>query len=277
MDTIYRLIDTILPFEPLSYDFMKNALIAILIITPMFGLIGTLVVNNELAFFSDTLGHSALAGIGIGALLGIGDPTVSMVIFGVFFSILLVLVKGRGKVGTNTAIGAFSSTAMALGIVLLSSGGGFSKYTIYLIGDFLSVNTHQIGLSLIVLAGVLVFWVTLSNKLYLLGVNTGLARSYGIRAQLYDAAFICVVAIVVMVAIEWVGVMIISSMLVLPAAAARNLTTRIRSYTAVSVLTALLGGIAGLITSFYSGASTGATIVLFLAVFYFSSLFFVKK
>ncbi|MEG2939773.1 MAG: metal ABC transporter permease, partial [Oscillospiraceae bacterium] len=93
MQAIYNFFNTFLPFSWLSFDFMKNALIAIIIITPLFGLLGTLVVNNRMAFFADTLGHSALTGVAIGALVGAADPRISMVILGIVFSILLVVIK----------------------------------------------------------------------------------------------------------------------------------------------------------------------------------------
>ena len=71
----------------LEYEFMRNALFAILIMTPLFGLVGTVIVNNKMAFFSDALGHSALTGIAIGAILGITNPTISMIVFGIVFAL----------------------------------------------------------------------------------------------------------------------------------------------------------------------------------------------
>ncbi|MBP5305110.1 MAG: metal ABC transporter permease, partial [Lachnospiraceae bacterium] len=75
--------------EMLKYEFMKNAFLAVLVITPLFGLLGTVVVSKKMAFFSDALGHSALTGMGIGVLLGIADTDLSMALFGVAFALLL--------------------------------------------------------------------------------------------------------------------------------------------------------------------------------------------
>ena len=77
METMYRLLETVLPFSWLQYDFMKNAFLAVLIMTPLFGMLGTLIVNNRMAFFSDALGHSALTGMGIGVILGVADTSCS--------------------------------------------------------------------------------------------------------------------------------------------------------------------------------------------------------
>ena len=91
MEMLYKIIETLLPFPWAEYDFMKNALIAMLIITPLFGILGTMIVNNRMAFFSDALGHSALTGIAIGVLLGIGNPIWSMLLFSILLSILFLI------------------------------------------------------------------------------------------------------------------------------------------------------------------------------------------
>ena len=87
MDAIYKIMETVLPFPWIQYDFMKNALLAVLIITPLFGILGTMIVNNKMAFFSDALGHSALTGVAIGTLFGIVDTNITILIFGVFFAL----------------------------------------------------------------------------------------------------------------------------------------------------------------------------------------------
>ena len=89
MELIYNIMENLLPFQFISYDFMKNALLAILLISPLFGLVGSMIVNNKMSFFSDALGHSALTGIALGAILGISNYSLSMVIFAVLFAILL--------------------------------------------------------------------------------------------------------------------------------------------------------------------------------------------
>ncbi|MEG2571049.1 MAG: metal ABC transporter permease, partial [Clostridia bacterium] len=241
---------------------------------PLFGLLGTLVVNNRMAFFADTLGHSALTGVAIGALVGAADPRISMVILGIVFSILLVVIKSRGRSSTDTTISTLSSIAVALGIVLLSKGGGFAKYSSFLIGDFLSISQSDLVLALIVALIVVIYWLTLFNKTYMVSLNPTLAASLGIRTQLIDILFTCLVAIVVMVSISWVGILIISSLLVLPAATARNISHSIRAYTLLSVALSLVCGIIGLIASYYLDSATGATIVLVLALSYFVSLAF---
>ena len=89
MSVLYSLIDTLLPFEWTEFAYMKNAFLAVLLITPLFGLVGTMVVNNKMSFFSDALGHSALTGIAIGVLLGVDNYLLSMLGFALLFALCI--------------------------------------------------------------------------------------------------------------------------------------------------------------------------------------------
>ncbi len=277
MQTVYNLLETVLPFSWIEYDFMKNSLIAIILIAPILGLLSTLVVNNRMAFFADTLGHSALTGIAIGAMLGFADPKIAMVILGILFAILLVMAKSRNRASTDTTISVFSSTASALGIVLLSRGGSFAKYTSYIVGDFLSITVSDIYLASIVFLIVLSVWILLFNKFCTVSINSTLARSLGLNVRLVEILFSSLLALVVTVSISWVGILIITSLLTLPAATARNVTQNLRAYTFASLILSLICGIAGLLLSFYLNTATGATIVILLSASYFTSLIFAKK
>ena len=139
MNGLYTLMDTLLPFEWLHYTFMKNALIAIVLLTPLFGMLGTMAVDNKMAFFSDALGHSALTGIAIGVVLGWQSQMSAMLLFGLIWAVLITFVKHHSKMSADTIISVFSSTSIALGLVVLSRGGAFAKYSSVLVGDVLSV------------------------------------------------------------------------------------------------------------------------------------------
>ncbi|MGI6120465.1 MAG: metal ABC transporter permease [Desulfosporosinus sp.] len=264
----YSLLDLLLPFSWVEHTFMKNALLGVLLVTPIFGLLGTMIVNNRMAFFSDSLGHSALTGIAIGVLLGIEDPIWSMLLFSVLITIAILVVKEANTASTDTIIGVFSSTAVALGIVILSRNGGFNKYSVYLIGDLLSITpTDLLALSIVFLL-VLILWIIIFNRLLLASMNPSLARSRGIRVRFYEYLFTMLMAVIVTISIQWVGILIISSLLILPAASSRNIAKNIRQYHVYSVLIALISGISGLIISYYWGTATGATIVLISAAFF---------
>lgn len=276
MSLWYSLWD-MLPFEMFHWNFMKNALLAILVMAPLFGICSTMIVTGKMSFFSDALGHSAFTGIAIGSICGLADPTWMSVIFAVVFSVLFSIVKSRSNQSADTIIGVFSSTAVALGIFIATMGGGsFTKYNRYLIGDLLSVTPAQIGLLVIVFVAVLIFWLLLSNRLFLSAMHPQLASSRGIPVSLLQGAFTAVIAVVVTLAISWVGLLIINSLLVLPGAAARNVSKNLKQYHFFSVIFALFSCVAGLVLSYALGASTGAAICLVLAVI-FAVSFLLRK
>ena len=271
MEVWYQLV-SLLPFEwaqPGGMYFMKNALLAVLVISPLFGLLSTMVVHSRMSFFSDALGHSAFTGMAIGALCGFNEPTWAAVIFAVVFALLFNLVRRKSALASDTVIGVFSSTAVALGIFLSTVGGrSFTKFNSLLIGDILSVDPMMIALLALILVLVVVLWVVSFNRLMLSAVHPALADSRGIKVFWQETVFSIAIAVVVTLSMTWVGLLVINSMLVLPAAAGRNVARNLFQYHLFSILGALAAGIAGLMTSYYVGASTGAAITLYLALWF---------
>jgi len=266
-----------LPFEMLHWDFMKNALLAVLLLAPLFGLMSTMIVTGRMSFFSDALGHSAFTGIAIGCICGVAAPTWIAVLFSVVFALLFSFVRSRSNHAADTLIGVFSSTAVALGIFIATLGGSsFTKDNRYLIGDILSVTPAQIGILFLVLAAVTVFWVLFSNRLTLVSIHPQLASSRGIKTWQLQALFTVAIAVVVTLAISWVGLLILNSLLVLPGASARNISRNLRQYHSFSVLLALIAGIGGLCVSYFLGTSAGAAISLILALCFAISFCFRK-
>ena len=258
-----------LPIEMLHWDFMKNALLAILIMSPLFGLMSTMIVTGRMSFFSDALGHSAFTGIAIGCICGAASPTWVAVIFSVVFALLFSYVRSRSNQAADTLIGVFSSAAVALGIFIATmNGGSFTKYNKYLIGDILSVTPGEIGMLALTLLAVVIFWVVYSNRLTLTNIHPALASSRGVPVALTQTIFTAAIAVVVTLAISSVGLLILNSLLVLPAASARNVSRNLKQYHLFSVFFALAAGIAGLTASYYWGCSAGAAISLVLALIF---------
>lgn len=268
MSIWYALLDA-LPLEMFHWNFMKNALLALLLMAPLFGLLSTMIVTGRMSFFSDALGHSAFTGIAIGCICGVAAPIWVAVIFSLAFSLLFSYVRSRSNQAADTLIGVFSSTAVALGIFIATLGGSsFTKYNKFLIGDILSVTPGEIGLLLIVLIAVIVFWVLCSNRLILSGIHPALASSRGIPTNRIQAIFTAAIAVVVTLTISSVGLLILNSLLVLPGASARNVAKNLKQYHLYSVCFALLAGILGLTASYYWGCSAGAAISLCLALIF---------
>ena len=144
-------------------------------------------------------------------------------------------------------------------------GGSFTKYNALLIGDILSVEPAKIGLLALILLVLVLLWALSFNQLLLASVHPALADSRGIRVFWQEALFSAAIAVVVTVSMTWVGLLVINSLLVLPGAAARNVARNMKEYHLFSILSAVIAGVAGLMTSYYIGSSAGASITLYLA------------
>ncbi len=272
MEAIYSILEAIIPLEFIDYAFMKNALIAIILISPIFAILGTMIVNNKMAFFSDALGHSALTGIAIGMVLGITNINIGMIIFAVVFALLLNYVKNKISYGADTIISVFSSIAIALGLAMLAQSGNFNKYSSYLVGDILGITETEILYVFVAAIIVYAFWYITFNKLNVISINSTLAKSKGIDVKKIDNIYVVLIAVMVMISIRWIGILLINSLLILPAASSRNISKNMRQYHLFAVLFSLFSGIAGLVISYYFNIPTGPVIVLLSGIIYFATL-----
>ncbi len=268
MTALYQVMDVLLPFECFRMSFMKNALLAMLLLTPLLALFGTMAVNRRMAFFSDALGHSALAGVGIGMLLGVQNELISMIIFGIVWAVMISRINRTGGESADTIISVFSSTGIAVGLLILSHNGSFSRYSSLLAGDVLAISEQDLLWLAIALPLGALLWAVLYNKLLLTAVNPALANSRGIRTKWVEYAFVSLVAIAVMLSIRWVGVLLINALLILPAAAARNIARTSRQHAFISVGLGLLCGVGGLVCAYYMNTGVGAAVVLCAALCY---------
>ena len=263
------MLETIVPFEFITYSFMKNALIAVFLISPIFAILGTMIVNNKMSFFSDALGHSALTGIAIGLLFGITNVNISMIFFAIIFAILLNMVKHKTSYSADTIISVFSSIAIAIGLAILAQSGNFNKYSSFLVGDILSITEKEIIYIAISFLLVLLFWIFAFNKLNSVSINSSLAKSKNINSNIIDNIFAIIIAVIVMISIRFIGILLINSLLILPAASSRNIAKNMRSYHFFAILFSMLAGISGLIISYYYNIPTGPMIVTISGIIYF--------
>lgn len=272
MRAMYDWMEAVLPFEWVAYDFMKNALLAILLVTPLLAVVGTMVVQKKMAYFSDALGHSALTGIAIGVVLGVSNTSASMVIFAVIFALLLNKIKSVRGIGADTIISVFASFSIAVGLVVLSYQGNFNNYSSLLIGDVLSITTGEIKALLILFVVTLTIWGLFYNRLLFSSLNGALARSRGIRVGLLENVFVVLVAVIVMLAIRWIGILLINALMILPVAAAKNISSNVREYHFFAIVFAEFSGVCGLLMSYYLDAASGPVIIIYASILFFASL-----
>jgi zinc transport system permease protein len=268
LDPLFSVIGLLLPFgfaEPL---FMKRAILAMLFIAPAAAAVGVPLVHFRMAFFSDAIGHSAFTGVAIGVLFGV-HPLLTMVAFGLFVAWAITLVKGRTELSPDTVIGVFFSTVIALGVAIISAQKGLTRnLQSYLYGDLLAVSgTELLWMGMLLLAvGVYLFFAF--NKIMLLGVHEGFAKSMGVPVRALEISFALVVALVVTTAIRAVGILLVTALLVVPAAAARNVARGAVSAFWGAVAIAVVSGLSGIAASYYLDTATGATVVLFAAAIF---------
>jgi zinc transport system permease protein len=221
-----------------------------------------------MAFFSDAIGHSAFTGVALGVLLGI-HPLLTMVAFGLFVAYAITLVKGRTGLSPDTVIGVFFSTVIALGIAVISARKGLTRnLQAYLYGDLLAISGAEVLWMAALFLGVAAYLFLAFNRILLLGVHEGFARSLGVRGRVLEISFSLVVALVVTTAIRAVGILLVTALLVVPAAAARNVARGAAAAFWIAIAVSLASGIAGIAASYYLDTATGATIVLFTAAFF---------
>jgi zinc transport system permease protein len=253
---------------------MVNAFFAVIIITPLFGILGTMIVSNKMAFFSDALGHSALTGIAVGVVCGIPDTNLSMVLFGVVFALLLNWIKSRSTASTDTIISVFSSCCIAIGLAILSKGGNFSKYSSLLVGDILSISKREIIYLLLIFIATILFWLFCYNRLQAISLHRTLAKSKQFRIRLIENLFSIFIALMVMLSIKWIGILIINALLILPAASSRNIAENVREYHLFSLIFSVFSGILGLFISYYTNVATGPMIVIIASIIFFATYFY---
>jgi zinc transport system permease protein len=256
----------------LSFDFMQWALLAVILITPVLALLGTFVIRHHLTFFSDIVGHSSLTGIALGLALGLAEPTPAMIGLAIVLAVLVSLLQKWSRSSVDMSLGVLFSLMTSLGVVLLSQGGGFSKFTSYLIGDILTITPSQLVPMFFVCLVIVAMWVVLHNAIVLISINPLLARSRRIPVFLVETCLTSMLAVMVTLSVQWVGVLVVNSLLILPAATARPWAKNARQYAILSVLLGVFSGVIGLIGSFYWGSATGATIALVGSFFFALSL-----
>lgn len=265
-DTLFGLMDRLLPFAFLEPAFMKRAVLAMLFVAPAAAAVGVPLVHYRMAFFSDAIGHSAFTGVALGVLLGI-DPLLTMIAFGLFVAWSITMVRGKTELSPDTVIGVFFSTVIALGIAVISARKGLTRnLQSYLFGDLLAISEAELLWMGAIFLAVGAYLFLAFNRLMLLGIQEGFARAMGIPVRYLEVSFALVVALVVTTSIRAVGILLVTALLVVPAAAARNIARGTAAAFWLAIAISLLSGFLGIASSYYLDTATGATIVLFTSL-----------
>jgi len=274
MTTVYELFSSgvdqgLLP-QMFAYEFLINALLASIMIGPLLGLLGTLVVVKRLAFLSEAVGHSVLTGVSIGILLGepVESPLISLFSFSIFFALLLQWVKGRSTIPYDALIGVFLSFALAMGAALLLYVA--KKINAHLIEQvmFGSILVASVG-DLIMLFTICSIVVLLSfrygNHAYLVAISPEVAHSQRINTRAHDYAFVILIALITVASVKIIGAVLVGALLLIPAASARLIATNLKQLLFLSILFSSSSSVLGVLIPMYSQwpVSAGPAITLF--------------
>lgn len=265
-----------LPFECMKMRFMQEALLGILLTAPLAAAAGIQVVNFRMSFFSDAIGHSAFAGVALGLLFAV-SPNLTMPLLALAVGLGIMAMKQRSSLSSDTVIGVFFSAVVAFGLALVSRNPNVARdMQVFLYGDILTV-THEDLICLFFLFLVFfAFQIFAYNRLNAIGLHEQLARTHRIHTAFYQYVYVALLSLVVIFSVKSAGVLLVTALLIVPAAAARNLSKSSGMMFWISIIIGVCSGMTGLLISAQPWAETasGATIVLCAcAVFCISMLF----
>jgi zinc transport system permease protein len=256
----------------LEYPFMQRALVAGVAVGFLCSVVGVYVTLRSMSFFSDAIAHSALAGIALGLLFGMA-PVPAAVIFCVIVAAGITFLTYRTELTSDTVIGVFFSGSIALGVLLIGLQQGYQADLLtYLFGDVLAVSRLDVYLAL----GLSLFVTTIvfsrSTLLVKIAFNRDLAQVEGASVVVWDYIFMALLALTIAVSLKIVGIILVSALIIVPAATARNVARDFRTLMVLSIVVGLVSAVGGLIGSFYLDTASGPTIVMLSILLFILSL-----
>lgn len=261
--------------ESLGYAFVVNSLLCAVVIGPLLGGIGTMVVSKRLAFFSQAVGQAAMTGVAIGIMLGepYTSPFASLFGFCILFGLVMNFTRNRTKMTPDTVIGVFLSISLALGSALLlfvTSKVNVHVLDSILFGSILTVT--DLDMNILIVTALICFAVGIPfyNRMLLASLNPSLAMVRRIRVKLLDYLFILMVTVVTVASVKIVGAVLVEALLLIPAASARNLSRSIKGFFFYSVIFATASCLTGVILpmEFEVPVPSGSAIILCASAFF---------
>ncbi|MCK5801993.1 MAG: metal ABC transporter permease [Lentisphaeria bacterium] len=268
------LIPRILPFECLELRFMQLAFLGLILLAPMAAMMGVQVVNFRMAFFADAISHTAFAGVAIGLILGL-SPYCTMPIFAVAVGLLIVAMQRRSMLSSDTIIGVCLSAIVAFGLAVVSRAPSVQRDMLrFLYGDILTIGEADVVFLSLLFVLLTAFQAWGYNRLLYTGLDPALAETHRVRVAFYQYSYAALLSLVVIFSVWWVGVLLVTGLLIVPAAAARNFARSAGSMFWWALIISFTSAVAGFLISAQEWArtATGATIVLIAFVWFAASL-----
>ncbi len=259
--------------ELLRYDFMQRALLAGLVIGTVCAVIGVYVVLRGIAFIGAGISHAAFGGVALGFAAGM-DPVIAAVIFCLGVSWFIGIVSKRGEMREDTVVGVFFAATMALGVLVIGLARGIPQADLfgYLFGSILAVSKSDLIVSTVLGGIVLLTVAVLYKELLFISFDQEMAEVVGVPAGRIHLVLLALIALTVVLSMKVVGIILVSALIVTPAAAAYQLTEDFRKMMALSVAIGVLAATGGLLLSYRLNTGSGATIVLLATLVFLISV-----
>jgi zinc transport system permease protein len=270
---VYDLIAAALPFECMEARFMQQALLGLGLLAPMAAAMGVQVVNFRMAFFSDAISHSAFSGVALGLVLSVSAQW-TMPAFGLMVGLGIMAVQRRSTLSSDTIIGVFFSAVIAFGLAVVSRDRNVARdLQRFLYGDILTIGDGDILVLIALFVILMAFQAWGYNRMLYVGLNPVLAKAHRVQVAVYQYLFAGLLSLVVIFSVWAVGVLLVTAMLIVPAAAARNLARSAGGMFWWAVAVSFFSSVAGLLVSAQDWArtATGATIILCSCLWFLAS------
>lgn len=247
--------------ELLTYPFVLRAVIAGSLISVCASVLGVILVLKHYSLIGHGLSEIGFASLSVASALGLPIMMVSTPSI-VIASFVIMYVSQKYRTAGDTAIAIASSAALAVGITISSLSGQASNMSSYLFGSILAMSDNDLVLSVVLSVAVMTVFIVFYNRLFLTTYNEDYARSLGINTAFYQALISVLTALVVVMGMRFMGTLLISSVIILPAVSARNIASGFRTLVVLSGIISLVAFMLGLMVSFMSDIPAGAGVVL---------------
>jgi zinc transport system permease protein len=258
--------------------FMQRALLAALFLGPLCAFMGVFVTARRMAFFSDTISHAALTGVAIGLWAGLLDPTIPMILVSLVVAAGIMWLRENTDLLTDTIMALLLSSSVAIGVIIISLLQNVrGELHSYLFGEILAIAPQDVVMAAILFTAVGAGLFIKLSELTLLTAHEELAHVTGVRVRRFNYLFVIVLTLSVAISIRLLGIILVTALIVIPPAAARNMSCNLRQQIILSIVFGLLGSVGGTLLSYQLLVPCGPMIVLACSAMFIASLIFRRR
>lgn len=262
--------------EIFQYEFMRNAVIAAVLVNIACGIVGTYVVVKRIVFISGGISHAAFGGIGLGYFLGV-NPIVTAIPFSLLSAITIGFISKKNKLSEDAAIGIIWAVGMALGIIFINLTPGYAPDLFsYLFGNILTIPISDLYIMLSMDLVIILIIALFFKEFYAISFDEEFSTVIGIPNRILYLVLLCMVALSVVILIRIVGIILVIALLTIPSSICRQFTYNMKKLMISSIAVGVILTVVGLWISYLLNLASGATIIMLLAIVFLFS-FFVKK